>query len=266
MISRHRNKAIIGVSLWLAALLAWVLLLVFNRHHDGEPLRISGETVLAVFWCTLIFQAACFFWGAYHLARAKGYSTSLMLPGLFPFFQPFVLTVLLVLDDKFPQPSNRRRPQKAMRSYGSKNARIFQYRRNALLGNLAGLLGIFGGALLTLFPVLTVDPNTTVVIGIFVFLAGYAGVITGCWWWAKAKSWNDAVVFIGLLPLAILLVPWVRLIYLAIPMLLPMAMIMMPLILLVVMFVLPDKSGIQKRKPMDLRKIGSPEQLTDRHR
>ena len=48
--------------------------------------------------------------------------------------------------------------------------------------------------------------------------------------------------------MVVLFIPWVRLIYVEMPGLLPAAMVMMPLILLVVMFVLPDKSGTQKRK------------------
>ena len=49
-----------------------------------------------------------------------------------------------------------------------------------------------------------------VVLGVFVFLGGYAGVIAGCSSWAKAKGWNDAIVFIGLIPVCILVLPFVR--------------------------------------------------------
>ena len=81
----------------------------------------------------------------------------------------------------------------------------------------------------------------------FIFLLGYIGVITGCWWWLKAKSWNDAIIFIGLMPLGILFVPFVRLILVRIPALLPMGMVFMPFVLIVVILALPDRSGASRR-------------------
>ena len=48
--------------------------------------------------------------------------------------------------------------------------------------------------------------------------------------------------------LAVLFIPFVRLIFVAAPALLAVAMVMMPLILIVVVLVLPDKSGFGKRK------------------
>ncbi len=82
----------------------------------------------------------------------------------------------------------------------------------------------------------------------FVFLFGYTGVIAGCWWWLKAKSWNDAIIVIGLMPLGILLIPYVRLILLSIPALLPLGMVFMPFVLIVVVLALPDRSGEPGRR------------------
>ena len=64
-------------------------------------------------------------------------------------------------------------------------------------------------------------PDGRHAIALCFFVPGYAAVIFGCSCWVKAKNWPDAVLLIGLAPLAILLVPYVRLIYRAAPMLLP---------------------------------------------
>jgi H+/Cl- antiporter ClcA len=91
--------------------------------------------------------------------------------------------------------------------------RIIIYRRNALLGIYFGLPGIFLGALFVIFRWgIFLDHSNEVVLGMFVFLAGYAGIIAGCAYWLKAKEWNEALVIIGLLPLEILFVHFVRLV------------------------------------------------------
>jgi hypothetical protein len=148
--------------------------------------------------------------------------------------------------------------------FGSHLERIMYYRRNAILGIYFGLAGIALGVLLVLFRMgLFVDHSNEVVLGMFTFLGGYSAVLVGCWWWLRAKALNEALVFIGLMPLAILFIPFVRLIFVASPALLPMGMVMMPLILIVVVFVLPDQSGVSRKKPWwdsqrtDSRRSGS---------
>ena len=122
------------------------------------------------------------------------------------------------------------------------------WRRKAVVGVYFGLAGIIAGVLLVIFRAgLSSDHANEVVLGVFVFLAGYAGLIAGCSFWLKAKQQNDAIVFIGLVPLAIPLIPFVRLILLAAPALVLCAMVMMPLILLVVVAALPDRSGTSGR-------------------
>jgi hypothetical protein len=122
---------------------------------------------------------------------------------------------------------------------------IMIYRRNALMGVYFGLPGIFLGALLVIFRCgVFLDHANEIVLGMFVFLGGYAAIIAGCAYWLKAKKWSEALVVIGLMPLAILFIPFVRLILIAEPALLPVGMFMMSLILIVVVFALPDKSGV----------------------
>jgi hypothetical protein len=120
-------------------------------------------------------------------------------------------------------------------------------KRNALLGNYFGWAGIFAGMALTIFRWGIFETHSSEVgLGVIVFVLGYALVIFGCGCWARAKGWEEAIVMIGLLPLAILLVPYVRLIFVAAPMLLPIGMILMPMILVAVMFTLPDRSGFSR--------------------
>lgn len=67
------------------------------------------------------------------------------------------------------------------------------------------------------------------------------------------RGWNDAIVFIGLVPVCIFLIPFVRSIFVVAPLLLPAWMIMMPLVLIVALLVLPDKSGRNGRRPFRRR-------------
>ena len=71
-----------------------------------------------------------------------------------------------------------------------------------------------------------------------VFIPSYIAVISGCWWWVKAKNWHEAVVFIGLMPLGVFCIRYVRLIYIAIPLLFPATMVLMPILLVGVVAVL----------------------------
>jgi len=147
-----------------------------------------------------------------------------------------------------------RKRRRRSRRGGSTLERIVSYRRNALVGNFFGLIGIAAGLALVLFRLgIFRRHSNEVVLGILIFFAEYAGVITGCWWWLKAKNWIDAIVFIGLMPFGVFFIPYVRLIYLRIPMLLPIGMVFMPFVLLVVVFVLPDKSGWAERKRWNIR-------------
>lgn len=140
------------------------------------------------------------------------------------------------------------RPRPRRRHGRSPVERTVRYRRNALLGIYFGVPGIIGSVALELIPLgIFRDFSDQQVIGIFVFVAGYVSVISGCWWWLKAKEWNEGVVLIGLMPLAIFFIPFVRLIFLAAPMLLLVGMVMMPIILIVVVWTLPDKSGTRRR-------------------
>ena len=108
-------------------------------------------------------------------------------------------------------PGQRGQPNILRHRFNSNIEGIVHYRRNAVMGVYFGLAGSACGVLLVVFRIgLFTEHANEVVLGIFVFLGGYAGVISGCWYWAKAKAWNDAVVLIGLLPLVVLLIPFCK--------------------------------------------------------
>jgi len=252
MIHRHRTKALVGAAGWLVFFLAFASLIIFlstNRSNEDTPSHVNEAKIISLIWWSVLLQMICFFWASFHLANAKGYPGATCMFGLMgPPAQLAVLTVLLVIRDKNSRNPVSNRP-KRHRHHGSKIERIVLCRRNAVVGIFFGLCGIAAGVFLVMFRIGIFQAHSNeVILGMFVFLIGYAGVITGCWWWLKAKHWIDAIVFIGLMPLGVLFIPYVRLVFVTVPTLLPVSMVFMPLVLLVVVFVLPDKSGWVGRK------------------
>jgi hypothetical protein len=250
MRTRYQKKALIGVGCCFALLLLFVALLVIQHFNQSSASPFSERTLGVSIGVNVLVLMVCFFWASSQLAEAKGYSGAVALFGILgPPVQLAVLTALLVMPDKHsksPMQSGMKRPRPR---HGSNTDRIVLCRRNAVVGIVFGLVGIAAGVLLVMFRFgIFADHANEVTLGIFVFLFGYGGVITGCWWWLKAKDWVDAIVFIGLLPLGIMCIPFVRLIFVAVPALLPVSMVMMPIILVVVVSVLPDKSGWTGRK------------------
>lgn len=88
MDSRHKKTAVTGLSIGLPLFLVGMGVAFLNR---GSALAILGVVMILV---ALPF----YLWGCAELAKAKGYSTAIVLTfilgGLFPF------VVLLVLPDK----------------------------------------------------------------------------------------------------------------------------------------------------------------------
>jgi hypothetical protein len=218
----------------------------------GSSANRAGALLVVTF---LLVQYAVFFWSCSHLAKAKGYSNAVILPGILgPLVQLIIYAIVLfALRDKFPDKFSRtQKPAPAVRKsrhrHESSIARIVRYRRNALVANSLGIAGI----VLTLFIILVptglfADHRDDYLLALAIFVPAYVSVIYGCWWWVKAKGWHEAVVFIGLIPLAVLGIRYVRLIYIAVPLLLPATMAFMPIILIGVVAALPDKSGMPRR-------------------
>ncbi|HTB83016.1 MAG TPA: hypothetical protein VK742_05120 [Candidatus Sulfotelmatobacter sp.] len=253
---RHKKKAMVGLTLWLTAVpLAIVPFLVISLiFHALWPHAQAPIVIYILMVLGLMYFA--FFWGGGHLARAKGYSTAILITGIFLPAQIVIFALLLfALPDKcstHQSPKRKHRPAED----DSPIARIVRCRRNAMIYNVLGLAGILLALLLIFVRTGFFDRmDNSRAAAIWIFVPSYSAVIYGCWWWVRAKNWHEAVVFIGLMPLAVLLIPYVRLIYRLVPLLLPSSMFLMPIILLGVVAVLPDKSGILKRERLDADKI-----------
>jgi hypothetical protein len=247
---RYKTKAWIGVAAWALSPLA-VLLLVFFFWLIFDPGRKNGALMGGIIVVSfLVAFYGTFFWGGSQLAKAKGYSNAILVPGILgPPVQLVILSLLLfALPDKCPEPSQPRQPRRKHQKE-SLVERTVRYRRNAFACNLFGMGGILLAVLLVFLPIpQTRTPDGRHLIALGFFVPAYAAVIFGCSYWVRAKSWPDAVLLIGLLPLAILFIPFVRLIYRMVPLLLPFGMVFMPVIMIGVIAVLPDKSGLPKRK------------------
>ena len=161
-----------------------------------------------------------------------------------------LLVVLVMYLRKKPYESRgREKPRRPMQ--GSTIEKIVRCHRNALLGIYLGAGGMMAGVLLVVFQWgIFANHANEVVLGIVVFLGGYSGVVGGCWWWLRAKAWTEAVVFIAFMPLAVFFVPYVRLIFLAMPAIVMLATAMIPLALVAVVFALPDRSGMNRRQTL----------------
>jgi GNAT superfamily N-acetyltransferase len=252
MINKHRNQTIIGLLGWFIPIAAVMLLALFQeRIPAGSWLFNLGFDFW--FFGGLGVGTLCFLWAGHHLAKGKGHSSRLVAFGLFPCFQPLVLTALIVLPDKNPPP-RRREPPRSNEPPESVVARVVRHRRHAMVWNVFGLFFVLIGISMTLFPIgIFADFENESLCGFLIFGCGYCGVINGCRWWLKVKGWPEAIVFIGLTPLTICFIPYVWEVFVIEPMFLPLSMFLMTLILLVVILTLPDKSGMagrNRRKPL----------------
>ncbi|MDD5350080.1 MAG: hypothetical protein PHQ12_07700 [Chthoniobacteraceae bacterium] len=128
------------------------------------------------------------------------------------------------------------------RSRHHRSHRGARYRRNAAIGIILGITAIVCGIALVLDRRGLLLPRPTAFFsGIIVFFVGYCTVIAGCWSWVKAKALNDAILIIGLAPIFLLFIPFVRLLLFIAPQLIVVGMIMMPLILISIIAVLPSQ-------------------------
>jgi hypothetical protein len=249
----YKKKALWGVAAWfLSPVLALVpsLIILMLSHREHKVSDVFGVTfALAVVVAFYFF----FFWGGSNLAKAKGYSNGILVLGVLgPFVQIIILMILLFgITDRCPDPS-RQRPTRHHHRDESPIARVVRLRRNAFVANVFGCLGIFVVVAMILFHIpLASTSDDNGIARLLIFLPGYGLVIWGCANWAKAKNWPDALCLIGLLPLAVLGIPFVRLLYRLAPMAFPVGMAFMPVIMIAVIAVLPDKSGLPKRKRWD---------------
>ena len=249
---RSHNKILLGAGAWLALNVAIVTLLAGRGLGQRWALELSSQAVLALIVLALAIQFVCFCWGGIHLARSRECPELLLLIGLLgPPAQLVLWIVLFALPSKssstYPgldSPEIRERmPHRASERL------MVSPRVKALIWILPGLLGIGGAIFLVLFGAgFFQQADNQIIAAMLVFFAGYVALLRGCWWLVKAKGWDDAVVFIGVMPLALFFIPFKRLVLSLVAPLLPAAMVMAPLILLVVVLVLPDKTQGPRRK------------------
>lgn len=255
MDARHKKKAFIGLALWLGIIPVAILVCGFYVALFPER-RTSHGFADVVVASVFVAQYAAFFWGGGHLAKAKGYSSAILIWGLFCWLaQPILMAVLLfALPDKRANPADRARKKKRHRDT-SPIARVVRYRLHALIFNVLGMAGIFVALAFLFLPIgLFESHQSDQVVAIFVYSASYVAILYGCRCWVKAKSWSDAVVFIGLMPFLPLVFPYVRVLVFEIYLRTDaffLLMLIMPLLLIGVVTTLPDKSGIPKRKRWD---------------
>ena len=250
---RHKKKALAGFIIWISSIVCLILEIIILNHLAKK----SGSDSVDHLWgpsllLFLVIQYGSFFWGVNHYAKAKGYSNAM---GIFGVIWPVQLVIfpmlVFALPDKFPENNGRSEPRRVRHKDESLIARIVRYRRNALVANVLGLAGIALALMVGFIPIGLFESRDNMrVAGILVFLPSYVMVICGCWYWVRSKNWPDAVVFIGLAPLAPLLIPYFRILYLMAG-ILPLLMVVMPLLMIGVVAVLPDKSGMPKRKRWD---------------
>jgi hypothetical protein len=229
----------------MALVPSFIVVATCDGGHKGSDLA-GGTFVLA----TIVACYFTFFWGGSHLAKAKGYSNGILVLGILgPVVQIIILMLLLFgMEDRCPDASQRR-PTKHHHRDESPIGRVVRLRRNAFAANIFGCSGIFVVVMTILLHIhMASTPDDSGVVRLLLFLPSYGLVIWGCSNWIKAKNWPDAICLIGLLPLAVLGIPYVRLLYRLAPMAFPIGMAFMPIMMIGLIAVLPDKSGIPRRK------------------
>ncbi len=163
-------------------------------------------------------------------------------------------------------PSRGRGKKKVRQRHMSQTERVMQARSKALLWNYLGALGFVVGILLVLFRWhIFADHANESILGMILCTAGYCSIMSGCWWWLRAKDWSEALIVIGLWPLPIAFIPFVRIIFahilLTSPVLMLLLLVLTPAVLVVVIATLPDKSGVNRkqRRAMNWKNIGKGE-------
>ena len=94
MDARYKNKALIGTMVGISLAGGWVLM----SMHDRGPSHTHASAPELIAIAMILISVPLYLWGCAALAKAKGYSTAILLTcilgGLFP------LVVLLALPDK----------------------------------------------------------------------------------------------------------------------------------------------------------------------
>jgi len=120
------------------------------------------------------------------------------------------------------------------------------FRRKGLVKICFGLPATLAPAFLEfLKPWLFKDGSNEMLLDLFLIIAGYTLVISGCSWSLRAKGWDNAILLIGFVPLVVSFIPFVDLIFEYVLFM----WVLTPLVLVTVVFILPDRSGAAAPRP-----------------
>ena len=150
---RQKRKAIQGLVIWLAIVpVTFILLFLFYGLFSSDKAVLNNVAFIVIF-AAFIGLNVSFFWSAAHLAKAKGYSYTILLWGIFCLIShPIIWLVLwLVLPDKNSDSYRSSRRQKLRRDE-SPIARVVRFRRNAWFFNSIGVIGIVLAVFVALVP------------------------------------------------------------------------------------------------------------------
>lgn len=151
---------------------------------------------------------------------------------------------------------HRRRELDNEKEMPSTHDRITRLRRKGFWSLCLGFAGLVGSLcfVLLLRPILD-ELSLNLSIAGLLFFGGYIAIIAGSMWLLEARGWNSNIASIGILPMAPIFVPFVRIGFIHLVLtnpLIPVAMaIMFALLLVVVVFTLKDRLRGTRRRRRD---------------
>jgi hypothetical protein len=243
LIAQHRLNAFFGLVIWFISTAIFLALVTLHPERVDSPLHFLKDNALPIIIASGILMFLSFFWGCYSLAMAKGYPWATMLLGVLgPPAQIVVVVALICMQNKqnvVPMASagKKLRPPITYTEY------LQIYRKNSFVAVPLGIIGVaLGVAVILVKTHMFPDRDTQTMVGMVIYAFGYAGVFAGCWYWLRAKNWSDVIMLVGMLPFSLLFIPTVHAQVLGSIGILVTGLIMLPVILIAVVFVLPDNS------------------------
>ena len=239
-----------GIVAWLIVTVAGVGLMFARRFEVSWATELEATTYWLMVSAAALLQFVCFWFAYRNLARARGYPTGLAWFGLLgPVIQMCFWIVLYTLPDQSARHEEWEESELRPKAGSTGRGRARSPRRRAMRWILPGmpLIGLAIGLALwrgKLFE----HEESQFVAAILVFMAGYVSMLRGCWWLVHVKGWDNALVFISVLPLAVFFIPGKRSLLSLDPSNLPMAMALAPVILLLITLVLPTRKTSLRTK------------------
>ena len=243
LIAQHRLNAFFGLAIWFVSTAVFVAMVTLHPERVDSPLHVLKDNALPIIIVSGIVMFLSFFWGCYSLAMAKGYPWATVLLGVLgPPAQVAVVVALIFMQDKqnvapMQSAGKKLRPPITYTEY------LQIYRKNSLVTVPLGIVGVaIGVAVILVKTRMFPDRDTQTMVGMVIYAFGYAGVFAGCWYWLRAKNWSDVIMLVGILPFGLLFIPTVHTQVTGSIGIMVTGLVMLPVILIAVVFVLPDNS------------------------